>query len=793
MRWAMIVGATTTSGGTCRLGVQLPQRPNGRVGWVDARFVRVTWSPWRIEVTRSSGRARLLHDGHPVRNFSVNVGTPATPTPAGLFAVLYAVPSDTSTSYGAWIIGLSAESNALLSFNGGPGRIGLHGRGGASVAEAARRPGQPRLRALHERGDPLDRRPRGRAEPARRRRRDPLAGRPAAIAPSRRILRRMERDLRETPLYQEIEAAYRRLAEPGFGRITHASDVRASPDGAHGRVPRYAARRARGTAARPHLPGRGRRLRHAADHARPQRGLRAALVARRHDADLPLRSPRGRQRAALRARARARSARRASWPRRPGIVEHHEWSPDGSRILLLVAGHGAEQTDALGSGTLGARGRRCPTGCRSSTRARTRATRRRALYVLDVASGELAVGLAVRAERLGGGLVRRRRGRRDRLRGRRRGRVVRRRARPDRSGARARARTLRAQRRPARLGRPARRGGTYAAVVEAVCSDRMIVAGDLLLIDPASGEARTVDTHGVDVTWTAWRDDERLLALGVRGLEPVALDVRRRRRRGRRDLGRLGRLRRRATTRRARRSGAGRAFAAVVEAWDRAPLGRRRSTARAQPTLADLAHDGHDGAPRAASATGAACAGRRPTGSRSRASSRCRAAEPPFPTILHVHGGPIWAFQDHPPRDERPRADRARLRDLRAQRARLRPGAGRRSPRSSSATWAAATSATCSSGLDQLVADGLADPERIGIMGESYGGFMACWLPTQDARFRAAVAFSPGHRLVLRALREQPRRLGRRLPRRRAEGRRAASTTTAARCSSRTPTALPRC
>ena len=135
MRWAMIVGATTTSGGTCRLGVQLPQRPNGRVGWVDARFVRVTWSPWRIEVTRSSGRARLLHDGQPVRNFSVNVGTPATPTPAGLFAVLYAVPSDPSAFYGAWIIGLSAESNALLSFNRGPGRIGLHGRGGTSVAK----------------------------------------------------------------------------------------------------------------------------------------------------------------------------------------------------------------------------------------------------------------------------------------------------------------------------------------------------------------------------------------------------------------------------------------------------------------------------------------------------------------------------------------------------------------------------------------------------------------------------------------------------------------------------------
>ena len=68
--------------------------------------------------------------------------------------------------------------------------------------------------------------------------------------------------------------------------------------------------------------------------------------------------------------------------------------------------------------------------------------------------------------------------------------------------------------------------GTHVAVIEAVCSDRVIVAGKLLLVDPASGEARSVDTHGVDVTWSAWRDDERLFAIGLRGLEPVALDVR---------------------------------------------------------------------------------------------------------------------------------------------------------------------------------------------------------------------------------------------------------------------------
>jgi dipeptidyl aminopeptidase/acylaminoacyl peptidase len=43
------------------------------------------------------------------------------------------------------------------------------------------------------------------------------------------------------------------------------------------------------------------------------------------------------------------------------------------------------------------------------------------------------------------------------------------------------------------------------------------------------------------------------------------------------------------------------------------------------------------------------------------------------------------------------------------------------------------------SGLDALVADGVADPARLGIAGWSHGGFMAAWAITQTSRFRAAV------------------------------------------------------
>ncbi len=47
------------------------------------------------------------------------------------------------------------------------------------------------------------------------------------------------------------------------------------------------------------------------------------------------------------------------------------------------------------------------------------------------------------------------------------------------------------------------------------------------------------------------------------------------------------------------------------------------------------------------------------------------------------------------------------------------------------------------SGLDHLVAEGLADPDRLGVFGGSHGGFMAAWLVTRTDRFAAAVPYCP--------------------------------------------------
>ncbi|GAA1793760.1 S9 family peptidase [Leucobacter iarius] len=45
--------------------------------------------------------------------------------------------------------------------------------------------------------------------------------------------------------------------------------------------------------------------------------------------------------------------------------------------------------------------------------------------------------------------------------------------------------------------------------------------------------------------------------------------------------------------------------------------------------------------------------------------------------------------------------------------------------------------------LDELVAEGIADPDRLVLSGYSYGGFMSCNLPGRDPRFAAAIAGGP--------------------------------------------------
>ncbi len=113
--------------------VRLPWRPNNAAGWVNANTVALEKTRWRIDVSIAQRRLTLLRAGVPVRTVSVVIGKPSTPTPAGLFAVVWAIPWHANEFLGSWVLELTAHSNVLQHFEGGDGTVGIHGRGGASL------------------------------------------------------------------------------------------------------------------------------------------------------------------------------------------------------------------------------------------------------------------------------------------------------------------------------------------------------------------------------------------------------------------------------------------------------------------------------------------------------------------------------------------------------------------------------------------------------------------------------------------------------------------------------------
>ncbi len=57
--------------------------------------------------------------------------------------------------------------------------------------------------------------------------------------------------------------------------------------------------------------------------------------------------------------------------------------------------------------------------------------------------------------------------------------------------------------------------------------------------------------------------------------------------------------------------------------------------------------------------------------------------------------------------------------------------------------WGGADYQDLMTGVDKLIADGIADESRLGVMGWSYGGFMTSWIITQTKRFKVASIGAP--------------------------------------------------
>ena len=114
--------------------VALPQRPNGSFGWVPADYLQLRRIRYRVHVSTQRRVVQVFRDGKLVRRFGAVVGAPATPTPHGLFATNEHIRQpDPRQFLGPWALHLTAFSNVLDNYGGGPGRVAIHGRSGASL------------------------------------------------------------------------------------------------------------------------------------------------------------------------------------------------------------------------------------------------------------------------------------------------------------------------------------------------------------------------------------------------------------------------------------------------------------------------------------------------------------------------------------------------------------------------------------------------------------------------------------------------------------------------------------
>jgi dipeptidyl aminopeptidase/acylaminoacyl peptidase len=554
----------------------------------------------------------------------------------------------------------------------------------------------------------------------------------------------VERDIRESPLYREAESLFAKFRRGGSGLIADATEISADGrravftgtliDAANESVSRICLTdlKSGDTRVLTFGPNTDRASKLSPD------GRQIAFLSDRHkpgDFQLHLLD--------------ADSGECRATPAVEGWVEYLHWSPDGRRILLGVAGHGADTAGAQGAAASKTAAEDLPawmpivdTGAESY--------RWRCAWVYDLAANRVSRAspagsnvweaawcgneaiTAIVSPGPGEGLWYT-----ARLQLIEVGDGAHRRSEPV-------GRDLYVPQ--DQLGWPsASPSGRHVAVVEALCSDRWIVAGELRLVDIGSGEVRKVPTQGIDISHTEWRSDRHLLLAGHRGFETVValydLEAR--------ALEEVWRSEEVTT------GGFYTTIAGCGEPGDCALVGEGF---RRAPEIAVIRRGQYQ--PVRSFDTGAAealsvLAGvetvkwRAPDGLEIQGLLLLPASGPahrgPHPLVMVVHGGPVWHYRPFwlGRRSAGTLMLLARGYAIFLPNPRGSTGRGQAFVRGVLGDMGGADTYDYLSGLDHLIERGIADPKRLGVTGGSYGGYMASWLITQDPRFAAAVAVSP--------------------------------------------------
>ena len=544
------------------------------------------------------------------------------------------------------------------------------------------------------------------------------------------------RDIRETPLYRDVEAHVRKALEPGFGKITDAADPAPSPDGRVIAFTGSKLEKLEGVpATRVCIADVGAGTIDVVSAGPNTDRFPRWSPDGNHLAFLSDRAEEGRHQLALLDAGRLGEAR--ATPQVDGTVEYLQWSPDGSKILLGVAGLGAELAGVQGSGSTDKPKEETPAWV-PEVEAGPDESSWRSLWVFDLASNEVRPasreGLNVWEAAWAG---------------------------PNRIAAivadgpgeetwyeaplaliepDSRKETVLYRSDGRQLGVPAASpDGHRIAILEAICSDRLVIAGDIKVIDPESGDVASVDSGGVDVTHITWRDDDRLQFVGIRGQHTVA---------GTFDAT-TGEARERWSSPEnigsvypeAQPLGA-EGFAVVLQSYQRAPEIALIEEGSVR-TVASLKHEGSEYLVRMSGRL-EQVSWTAPDGLEIEGWVAVPEGPGPHPLVTSIHGGPIAAtLQKFMMRGVSTPLLVSRGYAVFFPNPRGSTGRGQAFAEMVYGDMGGGDAADDLAGIDALIERGIADPDRLGVMGGSYGGFMSAWLVTQTDRLAASVAFSP--------------------------------------------------
>lgn len=546
----------------------------------------------------------------------------------------------------------------------------------------------------------------------------------------------VDREVYHAPIWQEIEEYFQKLHAPGFGNVTHGSDLVASPDGKY-------------------LVFTGVILNKI--EASPDTRICIIDIATRelrlltqgpHQDQHAAFSPDGQYISFLSDRtapgvfkpfimpfANGIPGDLQTPPNIPGIVEYQFWAPDSSQILLGVAGSGAEKQSASGSGKFEGNGTTDVPSWVPEIDTGIQGDQWRSIWLYNIETHHVSKAsppglnvwdanwcgtrdfIAVVSDRPAEGAWYR-------------SKLVM----IDISTRQTNNILLPSLDR--QFSRPvASPSGKHAATIYALCSDRSIVAGNINLIELKTNSVVELDANGVDVTEITWIDDENIFFSGLRGLQSV--------------YGQLN-----ITTQNVEEllstdftSGKWYPEAAVIGLGNFAVILEGRKMQQQvtvfqhgrEEVISSFTHEGCDwlqsqiGPCRPfawVADDGLEMQGFLALPSR---------GSPPYPLIVEVHGGPVWAWQNRWPGGDIWALHVSRGYAVFFPNPRGSSGRGQDFIRHVYGDMGGADHLDIITGVDKLVKEGVVDTTKVGITGRSYGGTMAAWIITQTDRFAASV------------------------------------------------------